>query len=223
MITKRVLENASTYFRYSVSFFVLSRFLVPLISTLVKVRSNLSPDTPVSQRIKDEDILNQINTFLFAGSDTTSLAVGWTLHILSERSDVQTRLRDELSTLRKHQPSNDDLFHSHSHPHSHSPSDAFFSLIDKLPFLDAVCRESLRLVPPVHGTIRVAKRDDFIPISEPLRYEKRPRSWSWFWSGGKELVEVEGISIKKGEYVHIPIEGLNLAKQVWGEDAHEFK
>lgn len=180
-------------------------------------RCNLSPDIPDSQRIKDEDILNQINTFLFAGSDTTSLAVAWTLHTLSEIPDLQSHLREELAKLRDTQPSDDDLFSSQDH------SDTFFSHIDKLPYLDAVCRESLRLVPPVHGTIRVAMHDDIIPISEPLKYEERLWSWSWWMNGREKVTSTEGVRIRKGEYVHIPIEGLNLAKQIWGEDAHDFK
>ena len=31
------------------------------------------------------------------------------------------------------------------------------------------------------------------------------------------------IHIKEGSFVHIPIEGLNFSKDIWGEDALEFK
>ena len=162
----------------------------------------MSDEIDPSQRISDLDISNQINTFLFAGSDTTSLAIAWCLLLLAEKPEIQSRLRTELHTI--------------SSP-SHSDEDKdvdLFAQIDKLLLLDNVCREILRLIPPVHSSIRVALKDDVLPISAPLLYE------------GKEkpgLSYQQGVRIAKGEFIHVAIEGMNLAKDVWGEDAWEFK
>lgn len=81
--------------------------------------------------------------------------------------------------------------------------------LDALPFLDAVVRETLRLAPPVHGTIRVAMKDEMIPLSEPVLLRTNEF--------------VKEVRIRKGSYVHIPIEGLNYSKDIWGEDALLFK
>ena len=63
-----------------------------------------------------------------AGTDTTSNALARTLHILSDHESVQDKLREEvLGAYEEHGPmiSYDDL--------------------NKLSYLDAVCRETLRL------------------------------------------------------------------------------
>ena len=36
-----------------------------------------------------------------------------------------------------------------------------------LPYLDQVTREALRLHPPVPMTVRVANKEDYIPVSTP--------------------------------------------------------
>ena len=65
-------------------------------------------------------------TFIFAGTDTTSNALARTLHLLSNHQDVQDKLRAEIVEARNGQ----DL--------------SYDDLVD-LPYLDAVCRETLRL------------------------------------------------------------------------------
>ena len=40
--------------------------------------------------------------------------------------------------------------------------------LNALPYLDMVVRETLRLYSPVSSTIRVAKKDDTIPLNEPF-------------------------------------------------------
>ena len=67
-------------------------------------------------------------TMLFAGTDTTSNALGRTLQVLAEHPDMQDRLREELSAAR-------------DFPGQDIPYDRLVGL----PLLDAVCRETLRL------------------------------------------------------------------------------
>ena len=174
---------------------------------VVSVASNLSPNTPADLVITDDEICNHINTFLFAGSDTTSIGLAWGLLLLAQNPDIQSKLRDELVGLAEAHTGDDDT--------TTESSAQLFAIIDKLPYLENVCREILRIIPPVHSTIRVALKDDIIPVSEPLKYE----SGKW---KGKER-HVDGIRIAKGEYIHVPIEAFNLVKHVWGEDSHEFK
>jgi cytochrome P450 len=138
--------------------------------------------------MSDQELMNQISTLLFAGSDTTSLAMACCLHHLSLDPRIQKRLKEELQSL----CSIEDM-----------------SLVDKLPYLNAVVQETLRFYPPAHGTIRVAMNDDMIPLSYPIKL--------------RDGSVVHGVPIRQGSYVHIPIEGLNMSKDIWGEDALIFE
>ncbi|KAL0564285.1 hypothetical protein V5O48_017765 [Marasmius crinis-equi] len=70
-----------------------------------------------------------------------------------------------------------------------------------LPYLDSVVRESLRLLSPILNSARVATRDDAIPLG----------------SGSGVL------RVKKGQEIIIPILAINKDKEIWGNDAEEFK
>ena len=152
------------------------------------VKSNAATDLPPEQRISDEDILHNINTFMFAGSDTTSLAVTWALLLLAKYPAIQDQLRAELRALPRPDNLEDEAVLAH------------YQELSVAPFLDKVCRETLRIVPPVHSSLRIATQDDALPDSK----------------GG------EGFYIRKGTIVHIPIEGMNLDREIWGEDAWKF-
>lgn len=165
----------------------------------------MSTDTPPDQRLSDEDILNNINTVMFAGSDTTSLTLSWALWLLAKHPEVQDRLREELSVV--HYP---DTFGDLSA----DEIDSLHSNISELPYLDKVTREALRLAPPVHSSIRVAMEDDEIPTSQPYKIRKP--------GGGVETVTMP-IKVVKGTMVHVSIEAFNLDRYVWGQDAWEFK
>lgn len=162
----------------------------------------MAADLPQEQRISDEDILNNINTFLFAGSDTSSLSVTWTLLLLAENPAYQDRLRSELLSIQAL---------SSASALTEDETQSLYASIADLPFLDNVVRESIRLIPPVHSSIRVATQDDELPTSYPVH--NRDRSVS----------DRTSIYIPKGTFVHVAVEGFNLDKSFWGEDAWEFQ
>lgn len=175
-----------------------------LILTVSPVKSNSAADLPPEQRISDEDILHNINTFMFAGSDTSSLSITWTLYLLAMYPELQTRLREELisvtptaslQTLTREEVS------------------SLYATVAELPYLENVVRESLRLIPPVHSSIRVAVRDDDVPTSTPVKLTMRDG----------RVVESRTIRVPKGSFVHVPVEGFNLDREVWGPDAWSFK
>ncbi|KAG8779856.1 hypothetical protein FRC15_009878 [Serendipita sp. 397] len=164
------------------------------------LKANCHPDVPQDQRMSDEELLDIVNTLLSGGSETTALAITWTLHYLSLHPEVQERLREELCTVQTYSPSqvcgDDEIL-------------ALFESIDSLPYLDAVIKESLRLSPSIHSTIRVAMVDDEIPLSE-----------SMVMRDGK----VENVlRVKQGQWIHLPLEAVNIDKTIWGDDAWEFK
>ncbi|KAI0062953.1 cytochrome P450 [Artomyces pyxidatus] len=165
-----------------------------LLSLMLK--SNLATDVPESERLSDEDILNNVNTFMFAGTDTISLAVTWTLFLLAKHPDIQTRLRAELRATPPPDRTSDDSVHAH------------YNELASLPFLNNVCRESLRLMPPIHSSMRTATEDDVIPTSTPVV--------------GTDGIARDSFAIRKGTLVHVPMEGMNLDKELWGDDAWQF-
>ena len=65
---------------------------------------------------------------MIAGVDTTSNALSRVLHLLSEHPDVQTKLRSEVQQAQEQ--------HGEEIP---------FDELMALPYLDAVCRETLRV------------------------------------------------------------------------------
>ena len=116
------------------------------------------------------------------GHETTVSAVTWAVYVIAKHPEIQDRLRDELDgTL--------------PNPLSDSPSSITAEMIEKLPYLSAVCREVLRLYSPVALTIRVAVRD----------------------------TSIAGQHIPEGTTVMIPPWAVNASTELWGEDAQEFK
>lgn len=166
------------------------------------VMSNLSSEVPNDQRLSDEDIFDQVLTFLLVGSDTTSLAIVWTLVMISKHKSYQEELRKELQTCSVASTNRDAGATDDTHYAD------LFRQIDALPYLNNIVRESLRLVPPVHSSIREAVRDDIIPLSEPILTA--------------DGIKKTSIGISKGQWVHIPMESFNLDRDVWGQDAWEF-
>lgn len=185
---------------------MLSRFcpILPLYMIYTHsfaVKSNTAVDLPLEQRISDDDLLSNISTFLFAGSDSTSLTITWLLYLLAAAPAIQTRLRTELLTVAPPAPldtlTEDELR-------------SFYEVVVELPYFNNVIRETLRLVPPVHSTLRVPIHDDVIPTGSPVKLK-----------GSVE--KTYSIAVPKGTFVHVPIEAFNLDREVWGCDAWHFK
>nr|BED42948.1 cytochrome P450 monooxygenase [Trametes versicolor] len=158
-----------------------------LLTLLIK--ANMATDIPDNQKMSDEDVISQIPTFLIAGHETTSTSTTWALYAFCKHPEVQRKLREELLAVDTETPTMEDL--------------------NALPYLDGVIRETLRLYAPITQLSREAKKDDVIPLNEPMtdRY-------------GKVHHEIR---IAKGNKVILPILAANRSKEIWGEDALEFK
>ncbi|OCL12342.1 cytochrome P450 [Glonium stellatum] len=128
----------------------------------------------------DDELVNQLMTFLAAGHETTASALQWATYLLCRHPNAQKRLREE---IRGNLPSILD-------------PDVKISAteIDHLPYLNAVCNESLRLYSPVPLTVREAAHDTTI-LGQP---------------------------IPKGTSVVICAWAINCSQELWGEDAKEF-
>jgi cytochrome P450 len=92
--------------------------------------------------------------------------------VLAQHQDIQTKLREEVK-------------------HLNNPT---FEEIESCRYLNNVCREMLRYIPPVAVTTRVAHTDDTI----------------------------NGVFIPKGTIVFIAIAATNFDETVWGPDVDSF-
>ena len=138
-----------------------------------------------------QEILSQISTFLAAGHETTGSALTWCLYALSQAPATQRKLREALCTLSPDSP----------------------RLVDellRLPYLDHVVREALRVHSPVTNTMRVCMREaDEVPVSEPYT--------------DRDGVLRRTISLRKWDIVTVPIQAINKSRKLWGPDAAAFR
>jgi len=95
----------------------------------------------------EENLVDQMMTFLAAGHETTATAMTWAIYMLCLNPDVQTKLRAE---IREKLPSVDE------------DSNVTSQQIDHMTYLNAVCNEVLRYYAPVPLTIRDAVRNTTI-------------------------------------------------------------
>ncbi|TFK18274.1 cytochrome P450 [Coprinopsis marcescibilis] len=142
-------------------------------------------------KMPEEEIIAQMSTLTFAATDTTSTALSRTLLLLSESPEVQEKLREEIIDAKTEQ------------------GELLYDELHQLPYLDAVCRETLRLYPPIGYVQRQAKEDAYIPLSHPI-----------VSTDGKVMNEV---MVPRGTDLNVSIVSCNRDPLIWGPDAHEWK
>ncbi|KZT42326.1 cytochrome P450 [Sistotremastrum suecicum HHB10207 ss-3] len=81
--------------------------------------------------------------------------------------------------------------------------------LNSLPYLDAVVRETLRFFPIVPMVMRIATEDVNLPLKTPVTDNR-----------GRPLSEIR---VRKGEGIDIPIIALNRSKDIWGDDADQYR
>jgi cytochrome P450 len=132
-----------------------------------------------------ETMRDQVMTFLGAGHDTTATGVAWTLHLLSKHPSIQTRLREEVKTYMPF------LFNPATR---YDPAELAKADADQLPYMDNVCRESLRYIPPIPMTVRESIADDMLgPYKVPA-----------------------------GTVIYVLANAINRLPMYWGPTADEF-
>ncbi|XP_054723777.1 cytochrome P450 4C1-like [Uloborus diversus] len=95
------------------------------------------------QSFTEEDIRDEVNTFMFEGHDTSSIAISWALHLLGLNSDVQALVHQEL----------DDILGSNvSVPITRED-------LSCMKYLECVIKEALRLYPSVPFITRELRED----------------------------------------------------------------
>ncbi|KAH9850225.1 cytochrome P450 [Lenzites betulinus] len=143
-----------------------------------------------AEKHTDEELVAQMTTFILGGMDTSSNVLSRILNFLAERQDVQDKLRAELLEACGNE-------------------DVGYDELSKLPYLEAVVRETLRLFTPVQSVTRHVRKDTTLPLSKPIR-----------GIDGSVMTEVP---LVKGTFILVHLAGSNTNKELWGEDAYEWK
>lgn len=138
-----------------------------------------------AERLSFETMRDQVMTFLGAGHDTTATGAAWTLHLLAKHPAIQERLRAE---IRQHIPC---LFDTDYREYNANLARVD---VDNLPYLENVCRESLRYIPPIPFTTRRTASADRL---------------------GNYIIPPD-------TYVSIQANVINRQPQYWGPTADEF-
>ena len=155
------------------------------------------------------------STVTFAGVETITSSTSRILWILAGDPLVQRRLCSEIR----------DAKCASDQSCNWEDVDLSYDVLTKLPYLDAVVKETLRLHPPASLLLRTcailpttvflswrhvrARQDAVLPLHRPIlsRY-------------GEPL---DKVAIPKGTTLIISILNANLDKKIWGEDAREWR
>ncbi|VDB84013.1 unnamed protein product [Peniophora sp. CBMAI 1063] len=145
-------------------------------------------DASGEDRVPDELLSGHATTTLVAGTDTTSTALSRILHLLTLQPNVQDKLRQEIVRAQ-----------SASIGEGNIDGLAYDALM-KLPFLDAVCRETLRLFAPLPFRNRRSLRSHIVTLTDGT-----------------------SVHIPAHTEILVNIHSLNTDESIWGPDAHEWK
>jgi len=132
-----------------------------------------------SSSMTEKEITDHSLTFLFAGHMTTAVLVSWAVVLLSLRPRLMKAVRNEMLQQLPRESADAECI----------------EVLDKLPLLDAVVKETLRVYPPFNMLARQLTSD----------------------------VEVGGHLLRAGTLVSIPVGAIHRDKDLWGADAGQFK
>ncbi|KZV96970.1 cytochrome P450 [Exidia glandulosa HHB12029] len=142
------------------------------------------------EKLDRDELLGQISTLIFTAQDTTAAGLSRALQVLAYHPDVQNELRAEVTASRIN-------------------GDLDYNALMGLPLLDAVCRETLRMYPPVAFTLRTSMTEVVLPLSRPVT--------------GKSGEVHTQLRIPKDVDVCVGIVLANKDKALWGPDADEWR
>lgn len=108
-------------------------------------KNNSAEGSSRGRSLSNEEVFMTANSLFIAGFDTTSTALSYVTFCIAKHKDIQTKVRQEIKdVLRKNQQEDLD----------------YDTTMKKLPYLEQVVKESLRLFPPaLIFTSRRAKAD----------------------------------------------------------------
>lgn len=158
-----------------------------LLSVFMRANQRASP----AEKLSEKEILGQISTLIFTSTDTAGGGIACALERLAHHPTAQERLRAEIVDLKQRGGTLD------------------YDTLMTLPFLDAVCRETLRLNTPVPFLTRTTKQDAVLTLSKPLTL--------------RDGQEISSLFIPNNTNIVASLRTVNRNTTIWGDDAEEWK
>jgi cytochrome P450 len=129
------------------------------------------------ETLSEDYLRDLVLNFLIAGRDTTAQGLSWTIYCLSQNPEVEATVRQEvIDVCGVRGPAYEDM--------------------PRLPYLNAVISEALRLYPSVPADQKAAVSDDYLP---------------------------DGTFVPGGSTVVYDIYSMGRDTAIWGEDAEVFR
>ncbi|KAH9989062.1 cytochrome P450 [Russula compacta] len=159
-----------------------------IISVLLRANASENPE----DKLTDSEVIDQINTLLFAGHETSANSLSWYLWEIAKHPESQERVRAEIIATRA----------------KNGGKELSVRDLDGMEFTQATLKESMRLHPVVYTLNREAGRDDVIPLAFPITTKSGKR--------------ISSIPITKGTPIDVSIGAYNRLPEVWGPDANDW-
>ncbi|KAI9446037.1 cytochrome P450 [Lactarius indigo] len=159
-----------------------------IMSVLLRANGSSNP----KDKMADDEMVDQIATFLSAGHETSASTLTWYFYTIAKHPEAQVRIREEIALIR-----------ARAAEEEYTIAD-----LDSMAYTLATLKESMRLDPIIWYAARVASRDDVLPLAFPITTKSGER--------------ITSIPIKKGTPIDISPAVYNRLPDVWGEDANEW-
>ncbi|KAH9025552.1 cytochrome P450 [Lactarius hengduanensis] len=159
-----------------------------IMSVLLRANGSSNPKNTMA----DNEMVDQIATFIAAGNETSSKTLTWYFYAIAKHPEAQMRIREEIALVRARA----------------AGEELTIADLDSMAYTLATLKESMRLDPIVWNTARIASRDDILPLAFPITT--------------KSGQQITSIPIKKGTPIDISPAVYNRLPDVWGEDANEW-
>lgn len=161
---------------------------------LISIFAQACKSMHAHSRMSRYEVISQVRTIMFAGSETTTNALSFALLELAKYPHYQRLLRSEIRAMEETVRARGDEI---------SPAE-----VEAMPFLQAFIKEVLRLHPLVPYMYRQPVANDIIPLSKPITTRS-----------GQVIHE---LPVPAGLRLVLSIPSCNRDKDIWGEDAEIF-
>ncbi|RLU27444.1 hypothetical protein DMN91_001248 [Ooceraea biroi] len=100
-----------------------------------------------NNQMSDSDIREEVDTFMFEGHDTVSMAITFAILLLAEHKDVQDRVRNEVNAVMEE-----------------NGGKLTMTALQNLPYLERCLKETMRLYPSVYFITRQLEEDVMLQL-----------------------------------------------------------